>query len=178
MIICCVHLKKVLRDDNIVTYQTTTKSLDENGFLYCYLPQGSQKYRVEFPFFCTLKLSSGQTIHAICVQVPPFFCILPHKRGDADILQRSLQYIVKNVQCTLDKALEDFIAATNAKARRIEREIEEVKNEYERRKLKKDLQKPHSIIQFHDALTDNGYVLFFRYFPLKKPIEVTVHVPT
>lgn len=173
------NLKKIFEtmqsDDNIVTYQSTTKALDKNGFLYCHLSPDNPRYRVEFPFVCTLHIKSHEPIEVICAQVPPFFCILPERRTDAIVLQQYLQHIVKDVQCNLDRLFNHFIQTMIKKVKIKQTVIDNERDVYKKRKLQNDKRKLVSITEFCNALTDNGCVLFFPYLPSKKPIEVTVH---
>ena len=151
--------KMMMNEVNTYTYQETIELLDEIGFLYCYLPQIHRRYRVEFPFSCTLKLKSTQSIKAICAQVPPFFCILPEKSEDRDSLQRYLHHIIRDVHKKLQESLDHFIDKKRAEvAKRQEQNCDQ----------------QIRIINFFENPPDNGCLLFFDY--LEEPLVVTVNV--
>ena len=151
--------KKMMNEVDTYTYQKTIELLDEIGFLYCYLPQSHRRYRVEFPFSCTLKLKSTQNIQAICAQVPPFFCILPEKSEDRYSLQRYRHHIIRDVHIKLQESLDHFIDKQRAEVA----EGQEQNCDQQKR-----------IIKFFENPPHNGCLLFFNY--LEEHLEVTVNV--
>ena len=79
-------------------------NLNEIGFL-CYGLPLHQGYRVEFPFFCDVKVGQKR-IRTVCAQVPPFFCLLPYDgRKAARVLEHYLHIITKAIHTKLDKIL-------------------------------------------------------------------------
>ena len=160
------------------TYHQTKKILDEIGFMYCYLPQGDQSYRVEFPFPCILRLQRGQCFKAVCAQVPPFFCILPEDSKDKVTLKDNLHDIMRHVHEKLQWKLQEYAKETNEQAREIKHKIRETKDEKELKSLKKRSKRLECITTFLNNNPVNGCLLFFRYLPKdeNEALEVDAYV--
>ena len=107
----CTFLKDTDKD-----FKVTVEELRDFGFVYCYLNH-DKKYRIEFPVFCTFQLKERK-MKAICMQVPPFFFLLPvlEESETAEncsqvklLLTKYLPDIAHAVQKKLQELLDQFV---------------------------------------------------------------------
>lgn len=92
-----------LEEDREGDFKETVKKLRDFGFVYCCL-KPDNKYRIEFPVFCTFKIN-GCAMKVICMQVPPFFFLLPNRA----------EKISTEVKCSLKNYLPDIARAVQNK---------------------------------------------------------------
>ena len=112
-----LHAFGVMKIDmGIGTYQDTISMLEKVGFMYCdssvcgtNTTPRLRRWRVEFPFVCSLKLGE-KVIKVVCAQVPPFFCLMPANLHHKVILEPYLTDIMHSVNEALEEKLMEYYA--------------------------------------------------------------------
>ena len=109
-------VKCTFLEDTDEDFKETVKKLSDFGFVYCCLNR-DKKYRIEFPVFCTFQLKECK-MKAICMQVPPFFFLLPVLEESETVencsqvkllLMKNLPDIAYAVQTKLQELLDQFV---------------------------------------------------------------------
>ena len=154
-------LETMMSDPQLLDYQNTKEKLNNIGFVYCHLNRELHMYRVEFPFLCALRLRQ-MTIPVICLQVPPFFCLMPVESTPNHILNRNIEHISDVVNQQLNEKLEEFCdkAQTN---------------------MKNKLNMKHKLYSyFHKWLKRSGelenILLVFDYLETEQPLYCTLSI--
>lgn len=141
-----------LEEDREGDFKKTVKKLKDFGFMY-YCLKPDKKYRIEFPVFCNLEIN-GCAMKVICMQVPPFFFLLPNPA----------EKISKEVKCFLEKYLPDIARAVQNKLQEyLDTFVKEQKNCTS--KGGKNFDAWHKY--WKDRPTESGPVLIFDYIDSK-----------